>query len=101
MFGAESVQLLDAMLRVSPIATHIPFAGAAVDARNRIGLPHDADDEVARCHPRPRRCLEHLAERFVAKDEPVGAWRRGTVLAAHDLAFGAAEDRKSTRMNSS
>src|SRR5437868_12405175 len=60
--GAESIQLLDAMLLVATVATHIPFAGGAVHAGHRIGLTDDADDQVALDEPTARRRVFHATQ---------------------------------------
>ncbi len=49
--GAIAVSFLDTALGVAPVAAHVPLAGGAGRTRLRIGPPHDADHEVARCEP--------------------------------------------------
>ena len=45
--GAEAVQSLDAVLGVEPVAAHVPLAGRAGRAGDRIGMAHDADHVIA------------------------------------------------------
>jgi hypothetical protein len=74
-FRAEAVALLDAALGVAAVAAHIPFADRAGGTRDRIGPPHDADDEVARFDAASGRRLLDLAERFMTDHQPLLAWR--------------------------
>ena len=85
-----AVAFLDTTLGVKAVAAHVPFAGGAGTARNRIGAADDADDEVAgREAARARRALD-APQRLVPQDQPRLAGRRGAVLAGNDLAVGAA-----------
>src|SRR5256885_652938 len=84
---AKSVALFDAVLGVAPIATHIPLAGRAVHARLRIGLTHDADNQITDGEPGVSWRLLHPAERFVSKDEPRLSRRSSPKFPFHDLAI--------------
>src|SRR5215813_15408857 len=66
--GTEAVTLFDPMFGVAAIATHIPLADRAGWARNRIGVTHDADNEISRRKLRPVRHLLDATQRFVAED---------------------------------
>ena len=88
--GAIAVALLDAALGVEAVLAHVPFADGAIGARHGIGAAHDADHEITRGKARALARVLDPAEQFVADDEPLAALGRGAVIAAHDLAIGAA-----------
>src|SRR4051812_4150338 len=79
------------MFGVTVIAAHIPLTDRAVLAGNRVGLPHDADDEIAVNQRAVRRRLLDNAERFVADDQALVAWWRVAVFSFNDLMIGAAD----------
>src|SRR5262249_7838400 len=81
---------LDAAFGVAAIAAHVPFAGGAGRAGNRIRTADDADDKVATLEAGIGRSVFHRAQRFVANDEPLAAWRRPAIQAGDNLAIGPA-----------
>jgi hypothetical protein len=58
---AESMQLLDAVLRVPSVSAHIPFAERAARARHRVGAAHDTDHEISLREARALRRAHHFA----------------------------------------
>src|SRR5262249_49192340 len=57
LLGAEPVALLDAALDVAAVAAHVPLAGRAGRARDRIRPAHDTDEVVAGREAAARRRL--------------------------------------------
>src|SRR5262245_45346772 len=89
---AEAVQALDAVLGVEPVAAHVPLAGGAGRAGDRIGCAHDADNVIALCETIV--CFQYAAERLVAEDQPLMAARRLAVIAFDDFAIRAAHAKR-------
>src|SRR5689334_25265239 len=79
------------MLCVAPIATHIPFTDGAVRARYRIGMTHDADDDVPGIQAHVIRRLLDNTEGLVSDDEALVSGRRTAIVAGDDLAIGSAD----------
>src|SRR5712691_9153306 len=92
--GAVAVPLLDAALGVAAVAAHVPFAGGARRAGNRIGPPHHADHKVAGGKSAAARRLQDAAERLMAEHEARVAGRRLPVKSGDDLAIGAAHAKR-------
>lgn len=44
--GAESVQLLDAVLGIAAVTAHVPLAGRACRTWDQVRLPYDCNDQV-------------------------------------------------------
>jgi hypothetical protein len=88
--GGEPVGLLDAALGVATVATHVPFAERAIQARHRVGMSHDADDHVADAEAAVRGRIHDTAERFVAEHQPLVAGASFTVSTVDQLAVGPA-----------
>ena len=90
--GAEAVQPLDAVLGVLPVAAHVPLAGRAGRAGDRIGMAHDADDVIAALADRNPSALRRTRPSDswprISRSWPCG---RLAVLARDDLAIGAAD----------
>jgi hypothetical protein len=86
----ESIELLDAVLGVAAVETHVPLPHRARRARHRIGAAHDTNDEVVGSEWGARRRLEDPSKRLVAEHEEVTAGWRRPVCAADDLAVGPA-----------
>ena len=61
------------------------MTGTALDR-----TPNDADHEVACFHVGVRRSLAHRAKRFMTDHEPAFTRGRPTIVAANDVAVGAA-----------
>jgi len=74
-----TMSLLDAALGVSPVAAHVPFADGAGRTRQRIGAPHDADDQIARNQTTIGRGSLDTPERFMSQHQSCLTGRRGTV----------------------
>ena len=97
---AVAVPVLDAALRVAPVAAHVPLADGAGAARLRIGPAHDADDEITGRKAATLGSGLDRAERFMAQAR--GAAHRGSrpVKSRQDLAVGAAHaQRQGLRQN--
>ena len=88
--GAEAVQSLDAVLGVLPVAAHVPLAGRAGRAGQRVGMAHDADHVIAGREVGFLRRRDHPAERLMPEDQAIVAVGRRAELARDDLAIGAA-----------
>ena len=88
--GAEAVQSLDAVLGVLPVAAHVPLAGRAGRAGNRIGMAHDADDVIAGLEIGLLRRLNARGRATRGRGSTVVTVRRLAVFARDDLAIGAA-----------
>ncbi len=73
------------------IAAHVPLAGGARWARNRIGTAHDPDHQIPGTKARARRRLQYLSETFVPDDQLALAGRRLAVFALGDLPVSAAD----------
>jgi hypothetical protein len=61
-FRAKAVQLLDAVLRVEAIATHVPFAHRTVGTGNWIRVTDDAYDQIARRETAVTGCFQHPSD---------------------------------------
>src|SRR5512138_2713173 len=89
--GTESVEALDAVLGVEPVATHIPFAVATGFARDRIRMSHDPGDQVAAREAAAWRRRFDFSERLVTEDESRLSRRRRPVMAREDFTICAAD----------
>jgi len=84
----EPVAALDAPFGVQAVAAHVPLTYRAVRARDRIGAPNYADDQVAGSEPASRGRFKHASQRLVAEHQPVAPRRRFPVLALDYLVVG-------------
>src|SRR5581483_7610101 len=62
----DMVPALGAAFGIEAVAAHIPFADRAGRTGHRVGAANDADEVIASGESAMRRCLDHLAERFMA-----------------------------------
>ena len=97
LLAAVSVAADDPALGEPVVAAHVPLAGGARRARNRIGTAHDPDHQIPGTKARAGRRLEHLAETLVADDQLALARRRLAVFALGDLTVGAAHAHQAAR----
>src|SRR5689334_18247911 len=79
------------MFGVAAISTHIPLPDGAVRAGDGIGMPNDADHDVAGKELRVSWRFFDDAQRLVSNDQALVTWRGGTVFAGDDLTIGSTD----------
>jgi len=76
----EPINLLDAAFSVLAVAAHVPFTHSAVWARNWIGTPNDADDQIALLESGRWISFQDAAEGLMTKYETCLVRRRPSVF---------------------